>query len=486
MKLSKLLSAVGVSSPAADIEISDIIYDSRKCVPGCAFVCLRGAAADGHKYAKMAEEKGAAVIFAEEAVDVNVPVFILENTRLGLAMLSAEFFGHPAEKIKTIGLTGTKGKTTTAFMIKSILEKAGHKVGVIGTIGVLIGDRLIQTDNTTPENYQIQKFLAEMVAEGCSHCIMEVSSIGLRDHRVAGFSFDVGAFTNFSEDHIGGVEHKDMEEYLYCKSLLFKICKVGVINIDDPNFEGVLKNHTCEVTTYGFDKTADIYGENNRLYSEPGFIGSKLQVRGALDFECEISTPGKFNAYNALAAMGCCRVLGIDEDAMKQGLRNVKVKGRVEPVKVPGNFTLLIDYAHNAVSMENILSTLREYEPKRLVCVFGAGGNRPKVRRYEMGEVCGNMADLSIITADNSRFEDVNDIIADIKVGMAKTEGKFIEIPDRKEAIRYSIEKAQDGDIVVLAGKGHEEYQEIKGVKYPFDERVIISEIIAEMGIISE
>ena len=481
MNLNKLLAAVGLE-PVTDMEINDIIYDSRKCTPGCAFVCLRGAAADGHKYAKMAEEKGAVAIFAEEPVDVNVPVFILENTRLGLAKLSAEFFSHPAKKLKTIGITGTKGKTTTAFMIKSILEKAGHKVGVIGTIGVLIGDRLIQTENTTPENYQIQKFMAEMVEDGCSHCIMEVSSIGLRDHRVAGFSFDVGVFTNFSEDHIGGVEHKDMEEYLYCKSLLFRICDKGLINIDDPAHKGILEGHSCEVFTYGFDKSADIFGENNRLYSEPGFIGSKLDVKGKLDFECEISTPGKFNAYNALSAISACYVLGIDEKAMLEGLRDVKVKGRVEPVKVPGNFTLLIDFAHNAVSMENILSTLREYNPNRLVCMFGAGGNRPKVRRYEMGEVCGKMADLSIITADNSRFEDVKDIIADIKVGMAKTEGKFVEIPDRREAIRYAIENAQDGDIVVLAGKGHEDYQEIQGVKYPFDERVVVAEIIADLN----
>lgn len=482
MKLNNLLKAIDYTGTLPEIEITDIVYDSRKCVPGCVFVCLRGSSSDGHIYAKRAEESGAAAIIAEENVDVSIPVILAENTRKALALLSAEFFGHPSGKLTTIGITGTKGKTTTAFMIKSILEAAGSKTGVIGTIGVVIGDRLTQTDNTTPESYQVQKFMAEMVTEGCKYCIMEVSSIGLRDFRVYGFDFDIGIFTNFSEDHIGGVEHKDMAEYLNCKAMLFKMCKTGVINIDDENYTGVLKNHSCDVVTYGFDKNAEIYGENNHLYSEPGFIGSKLDVCGKLCFSCDIATPGKFNAYNALAAICCCHKLGISQESIAAGLRTVKVKGRVEPVPVPGDYTLLIDYAHNALSMENVLSTLREYNPKRLVCMFGAGGNRPKVRRYEMGEVCGNMADLSVITADNSRFEDVLDIIADIKTGMAKTNGKYIEIPDRKEAIRYCIENAKDGDIIVLAGKGHEDYQEIKGVKYPFDERVVIAEILASMN----
>lgn len=478
MKLSRLLSAVNYKGDLPECEISDIVYDSRKCIPGCAFVCLKGAVSDGHKYARSAEEKGAAVIFAEEPVDVNIPVILLEDTRKALALLSAEFFDNPAGKLKTIGITGTKGKTTTAFMIKSILESAGYKTGVIGTIGVLVGDELTQTDNTTPESYLVQKYMADMVNSGCDYCIMEVSSIGLRDHRVAGFVFDAGVFTNFSEDHIGGVEHKDMEEYLFCKAMLFKMCRHGAVNIDDPAAEGILKDHSCSVISFGFSDKAEIKGSNDRLYSEPGFIGSKFDVTGKLDFSCDVATPGKFNVYNALAAISALSIFNIDTESIKKGLRSVKVKGRVEPVEVPGNYTLLIDYAHNALSMENILSTLREYNPKRLVCMFGAGGNRPKVRRYEMGEVCGKMADLSVITADNSRFEDVLDIIEDIKTGMKKTSGKYIEIPDRKEAIRWCIENAEDGDIIVLAGKGHEDYQEIKGKKYPMDERDLIRDIL--------
>ncbi|MDO4460081.1 MAG: UDP-N-acetylmuramoyl-L-alanyl-D-glutamate--2,6-diaminopimelate ligase [Clostridia bacterium] len=485
MKLEKLINAVPckVRGDIVGIDIANIEYDSRKVINGSLFVCLKGSAVDGHKFAEKAAESGAVAIVASDEIDVNVPVIMVEDTRKSLALLSAEFFGHPAGKLKTIGITGTKGKTTTACMLKYMLEAADHKVGVIGTIGLMIGNDVTPTNNTTPESHEVQKFMAQMVDAGCDYCIMEVSSIGLRDGRVNGFDFDCGIFTNFSEDHIGGVEHKDMEEYLYCKSLLFKKCKCGIINIDDANWEGMIKDHTCEIITYGFDNKADIVGSENHLYSEPGFIGSEMKVSGLENFDVKIATPGKFNAYNALSAITALHYFDISNEAMIAGLRAVKVKGRVEPVEVPGNFTLLIDYAHNALSMENILSTLREYNPNRLICMFGAGGNRPKVRRFEMGEVCGNMADLSVITADNSRFEDVMDIIADIKVGMAKTEGKYIEIPDRREAIRWCIENAEDGDIVVLAGKGHEDYQEIKGVKYPFDERIVIKEILADIEV---
>ena len=414
-------------------------------------------------------------------MEAPVPVILTDNTRLALAYLSAEFFGHPAEQMHVIGITGTKGKTTTAFMMRSILEAAGHKTGVIGTIGVLYGDTLVQTDNTTPENYEVQKFMRQMVDAGCEYCVMEVSSIGLKDHRVAGFTFELGLFTNFSEDHIGGAEHKDMAEYMACKSMLFRMCHTGIINIDDPNYTGIIKNHTCNIVTYGYDKSADFVAHGEELVTTPGFLGVRFSVTGKLNFTADVAIPGKFNVYNALCAITACSVLNIPVTAMQQGLKTVKVKGRVEPVPMPGDFTLLIDYAHNAVSMQSILTTLRAYNPKRLICMFGAGGNRPKVRRFEMGEVSGNLADLSVITADNSRYENVLDILADIKVGLAKTDGKYIEIPDRREAIRWCIENAQPGDIIVLAGKGHEDYQEIEGKKYPFDERVVIREILDSM-----
>ncbi len=480
MLLSRLLSPLRVETDFQDVEITDVVYDSRQAKPGCLFVCLRGASSDGHRYAAQAARAGAAAILAEELVEADAQVILTPDTKAALAVVSAAFFRNPAERdIKVIGITGTKGKTTTAYMIRAILEAAGHKTGVIGTIGVAIGETLIKTENTTPQSYEIQKFLRQMADEGCEYCVMEASSIGLKDKRVYGFPFEVGVFTNFSEDHIGGVEHKDMQEYLESKALLFSMCRVGVMNGDDPSLEGILKGHTCQVRTFGFSQGLWLQGSGCRHLNRPGMLGVAFEVSGALNFTAEVGIPGRFNAMNALAAIGCCQVLGIPEEAMRRGLSAAKVKGRVEPVPVPGNFTLLLDYAHNGVGMESLLSTLREYEPSRLICMFGAGGNRPKIRRYEMGEVSGRLADLSVLTADNSRFENVLDIIEDIKVGMKKTGGKYIEIPDRREAIRWCLENARDGDLIVLAGKGHEDYQEIEGKKYPFDERVVIRELLA-------
>lgn len=482
MQCKDLLVGLEYSCPDnLDVEITDIIYDSRKVKKGCAFVCLRGSSVDSHSFAQQAAADGAAVIIAEEPIETAAPVVLVKDTRYALAVLSAAYFGHPAKELKVVGLTGTKGKTTTSYMIRSILECAGCKTGLIGTIGAVIGEKVIATNNTTPESYEVQHFLRMMADEGCKCVVIEASSIGLKNHRTAGFTFDIGLFTNFSPDHIGGSEHKSMEEYMQCKSMLFRQCRTGVINIDDENWQGITKNHTCSLETYGFSKDAALRAQNDSLISRPGYVGVHFDLCGELNFGVDVDIPGKFSVYNALAAVAVCRHFDVSQQNIMDGLNTVKVKGRVEPVAVPGNYTLLIDYAHNAVSMENILGTLREYHPNRLVCLFGAGGNRARSRRYEMGEVSGNMADLSVITADNSRFEDIMDIIADIKIGMAKTKGEYIVIPDRKEAIKYCIENAQDGDIVVLAGKGHEDYQEIKGVKYPFDERVVIADILKEI-----
>ncbi len=430
MLLSRLLSPLRVETDFQDVEITDVVYDSRQAKPGSLFVCLRGASSDGHRYAAQAARAGAAAILAEEPVEADAQVILAPDTKAALAVVSAAFFGNPAGRdIKVIGITGTKGKTTTAYMIRAILEAAGHKTGVIGTIGAAIGETLIKTENTTPQSYEIQKFLRRMADEGCEYCVMEASSIGLKDKRVYGFPFEVGVFTNFSEDHIGGVEHKDMQEYLESKALLFSMCRVGVMNGDDPSLEGILKGHTCQVRTFGFSQGLWLQGSGCRHLNRPGMLGVAFEVSGALNFTVEVGIPGRFNAMNALAAIGCCQVLGIPEEAMRRGLSAAKVKGRVEPVPVPGNFTLLLDYAHNGVGMESLLSTLREYEPSRLICMFGAGGNRPKIRRYEMGEVSGRLADLSVLTADNSRFENVLDIIEDIKVGMEKVHGNYIRSP---------------------------------------------------------
>lgn len=486
MKLKQLLKYVTYSSENnLNPEITDLAYDSRRAAEGSAFVCLKGYATDGHKFAKSAIEKGAAALVVSDEPDFDVPdgiaVIKTDNTRKALALMSAELFGHPAEELYTVAITGTKGKTTTAAMVASIFEQAGIKAGTIGTLGIVYDGKTVKTDNTTPESYEIQKALRDMVNAGCGAAVVEASSIGLKHNRLDGLVFDAGVFTNFSDDHIGGVEHKDLAEYLYCKSLLFRQCKFAAANCDDESYKAVTKDFGGGVLTFGFGRDAELRAKNDRLLSENNFIGVHFDTLGLKAMSLDVAIPGKFNAYNALAAIAAVSFFDIPDEAVIKGLRAAKVKGRVEPVDVPGNYTLLIDYAHNALSMENVLTTLRQYNPNRLITMFGAGGNRPKVRRYEMGEVSGRLSDLSVITEDNSRFEDVMDIIEDIKTGINKTGGKYVVVPNRRDAIKYCMENAQDGDIVVLAGKGHEDYQEIKGVKYHMDERELIAEIIEEM-----
>ncbi len=482
MKLRELLgrSEYEVVSGSTDIEISDIIYDSRKIIKDCVFVCMVGANADGHDFITKAIEQGAAAVVVSRDTDISgVTVIKTEDTRKVLALMSAEYFGRPAEKLKMIGLTGTKGKTTTALMIRSILENGGIRTGVIGTLGIVIGNDTEKTPNTTPESYIIHKALKEMVDKGCQCGVMEVSSQALKLYRAYGIEFDYGLFTNLSHDHIGGAEHASMEEYIECKSRLFRQCKTGIVNADDKVTPVIISDNTCEkIETFGFGESAGLRAKNEHLLSDFGYIGVHFETEGVLDMSVDVDIPGKFNVYNALAAMSVCRHFGVSEKNIYDGLNGVKVKGRVETVAVNGNYTLLIDYAHNAMSMENVLETLREYKPKRLITLFGAGGNRSRDRRYEMGEISGRMSDLSVITEDNSRNEDVMDIIEDIKTGLAKTDGKYVVIPDRTEAIKYCIENAQDGDIIVLAGKGHEDYQEKNGVRIHYDEREVVREII--------
>uniref|UniRef100_N2BDX1 UDP-N-acetylmuramoyl-L-alanyl-D-glutamate--2,6-diaminopimelate ligase n=1 Tax=Eubacterium plexicaudatum ASF492 TaxID=1235802 RepID=N2BDX1_9FIRM len=463
-------------------EISALVYDSRKIVPGCMFVCIKGAVFDGHTCIDEAAQKQAAAVVVEQDVQVPAGMAVLKvpDTRRALAELSAAWFHHPAKQLKTIGITGTKGKTTTTYMIKSILESTGRKVGLIGTIEVVIGDEHIPAANTTPESYLIQQYFRKMVDAGCDACVMEVSSQGLMMHRVGGFTFDIGIFTNIEPDHIGPNEHASFEDYLDCKRKLFQQCKTGIVNADDAHVNDMIKGHTCEIETYGFSDQADLRAQDIRLIHRPGYLGVAYHAAGICDFDVEIDVPGKFSVYNSLTAVAVCRHFQVPVENMKQALRQAKVKGRIEMVKVSDEFTLMIDYAHNAMSLKSLLTTLREYEPGRLVCLFGCGGNRSKIRRYEMGEVSGRLADLTIVTSDNPRYEEPQAIIDDIKQGIAKTDGQYVEIADRKEAIRYAIQNGRAGDVIVLAGKGHEDYQEICGKKYPMDEREIIADILAD------
>ncbi len=484
-RLEKLLERLDhtVVQGSTDIEITELVYDSRKVTPGCLFVCIKGTAADGHTFVQEVAAHGAAAVLVQEDVEApkNVTVIQVKDSRYGLALLSCAWFHYPAEKLKVIGVTGTKGKTTTTYMVKSILENAGYKVGLIGTIEAIIGNNVIPANNTTPESWIVQKYFHQMVEAGCQCVVMEVSSQGLMMHRTAGIPFEIGIFTNIEPDHIGPGEHSSFEDYMRCKGLLFRQCRVGIVNVDDKHWQDVLKGHTCALETFGFSEDADLRAMNPQLVKKPGYLGVSYTAQGLVDMDVEIDVPGKFSIYNSLTAIAICRHFKVTEQDMKQALKAAKVKGRIEMVKVSDHFTLMIDYAHNAMSLKSLLTTLKEYEPARLVCLFGCGGNRSKLRRYEMGEVSGKLADLTVITSDNPRFEEPQEIIDDIKKGMAKTDGKYVEIADRKEAIRYVIANGQPGDVIVLAGKGHEDYQEIRGKKYPMDERVLIQEVLEEL-----
>lgn len=484
MKLEGLLNNLDYKcvQGTTDREISDIVYDSRKVSAGDVFVCISGAVSDGHVFAAEAAKKGAVVIVVQKLVDVPSDVTVIEtaDTRIALAELSAAYYGHPAKELTTIGITGTKGKTTATYMVRYILEASGIKTGLIGTIETIIGDEHISSANTTPESYIVQKYFRKMADAGCKCVVMEVSSQGLMLHRTGGFIFDYGIFTNLEPDHIGPAEHKDLADYIHCKSLLFRQCRHGIFNADDSHLEEILNGHTCDVETYGFSENADIRASSVHLLGKGGTLGVAYHMSGLIDMDVEIDIPGKFSVYNSMTAISICRHFGVADEVILNSLSQVRVKGRVELIDVSPKFTLMIDYAHNAMSLKSLLETLKEYNPKRLVCLFGCGGNRSRDRRFEMGEVSSKLADLTIVTSDNPRNEEPQAIIDDIVTGVKRAGGKYITITGRPEAIRYAIENAEEGDVIVLAGKGHEDYQEIKGKKYHMDERELVADVIRD------
>ena len=484
MKLVQLLERLEYTclQGTTEQEITKVEADSRKAGEGSLFICIRGAVADGHTFVPAVVAQGTKAIVSEEPLKVpeDVTVILVKDTRYAMAVIAAAYYGYPGDELKVIGITGTKGKTTTTYMVKSILENAGYKVGLIGTIETIIGDTVIPSANTTPESLLVQKYFRQMLDAGCDCAVMEVSSQGLMLHRTAGFTFEIGIFTNIEPDHIGPNEHTSFEHYLECKKMLLRQCKIGIVNRDDEHFEQMVEGHTCKLETYGFSQEADLRAVDARLVTGKGTLGIAYQLEGLLHFPVEIDLPGKFSIYNSLTAIAICRHFQVSEENICKALKVAKVKGRIEMVKVSDEFTLMIDYAHNAMSLERLLTTLKEYRPHRLICLFGCGGNRSRDRRFEMGEVSGRLADLTIITSDNPRNEEPQEIIDDIKVGISKTKGNYVEIIDRKEAIAYAIHHGEPGDIVVLAGKGHEDYQEIKGKKYPMDERILIQEILEE------
>lgn len=473
---------------SVDIEISELLMDSRKACKDGAYVCIVGAVSDGHQFATQAVADGVTALIIQHDLDAEAmnaignqaTIVKVENTRYALACMSAAYFGHPARELTTIGITGTKGKTTATYMVKAILENAGFKTGLIGTIETIIGDEKIPANNTTPESYIVQQTFRKMVDAGCKCVCMEVSSQGLMLHRVAGFTFDYGIFTNLEPDHIGPNEHKDFDDYAACKAMLFKQCKVGIFNGDSEHVDKMLEGATCEVEKYGFGEGLDLRATDVHLLDKGGKLGVAYHMSGLMDMDVEIDIPGSFSVYNSMTAIAICRHFGVSVEDIKKALVDIRVKGRVELLDVSSKFTLMIDYAHNAMSLNSLLTTLKEYKPKRLVCLFGCGGNRSKDRRFEMGEVSSKLADLTIVTSDNPRNEEPQAIIDDILVGVGKADGAYVTIPDRGEAIRYAIEHAEEGDVIVLAGKGHEDYQEIQGKKYHMDERELVADVVKD------
>lgn len=509
MQLKELLQAITYECVQGDPGrlIADICYDSNKVRKGSLFVCIKGQRANGHDYLLSAVRRGAAAV----AVDVSeiiclgkkrvlyaggekivieqcereygVVFVFVRDTRLALAQLSAAWFGHPAKKLRMVGITGTKGKTTTAFMAASILAEAGHRVGMIGTVFIWDGRKRIPSSHTTPESCDLQRYLAQMVENGCDCCVMEVSSQGLKMQRVAGIFFDIGVFLNIEPDHIGAGEHASFSEYLCCKAKLFSQCSVGIVNADDLHAGRILRGHTCSVKAFSMHYPAQVTAEPPEFFMESGRLGSRFTVWcGAGRLCVRLCLPGVFNVYNALAAVAVAEHFFVTPGQICRGLERTVVPGRCENTGISEKYVFLIDYAHNEMSLKNLLETLRVFSPSRLVVIFGCGGNRSLLRRTRMGEMAGHLADFSVLTSDNPRWEDPDKIIDDIESGIRGTGGAYVRIPDRAEAVRYAVERAAEGDIIVLAGKGHEDYQEICGVKYPMQDQALVADAAGRLA----
>ncbi len=469
MKISALLENIPFEGNG-EIDVNHVESDSRKVVPGCLFVCVKGYESDGHAYAKAAAEKGAAAILAQDKIDVPCPVIYTKNTRRALAAACAAFHGHPSEKFTLIGVTGTNGKTTTTFLIKHILECAGKKVGLIGTNQNMIGQKAVEASRTTPDSFELQALIAKMAEDKCDAVVMEVSSHALYLDRVYGCDFDVGVFTNLTQDHLDF--HKTLEAYLKAKAILFTMCKKGVVNADDAACDTLLKTGTCEFKTYSIDKPSDIHATDVELHKD----GVSFAACGT---QFKLGIPGRFSAYNAVSAISAALALGIDKETIKEALLSAHgVRGRAQVVDLGFDFTVLIDYAHTPDGIENILKTAKGFARGRVIILYGCGGDRDATTRPIMGEIASRLADFSIITSDNPRTEDPHAIIEDILKGVS---GEHVVIENRREAISYALHHAKKDDVVILAGKGHETYQIIGKEKHHFDEEEILYEIRDEM-----
>ena len=470
-----------------EIDINGLTSNSKEVKQGYLFVAIKGFTVDGHSYIEDAIKSGATAVMIEEGCDLKslkipaeVTVIMAKNTREALAISSSNFYGNPSSKFKLIGVTGTKGKTTTTYMIKEILEKSGKKVGLIGTIAIYInGKKIKESDRTTPESLELQQIFAKMVEEGVEVVVMEVSSQSLKLHRVDGCEFDMVLFTNFSEDHISANEHPDMQDYFKSKLKLFEMCKTGIVNTDDLYGAKIPRLFPDNnITTYGIDNFANLLAKDITITNS--YVDFKVKITDRNE-RVKTCIPGRFSVYNSLAAICVAQKFGVSSEVVKEALLSVRVPGRSELVDNKLEIPIMIDYAHSPESLQSILQAVKSYTRGRVISVFGCGGDRDSGKRPVMGEISGRIADYTIITSDNPRTEEPKKIIDQIEEGIKKTKGKYSVIVDRTDAIKYAIKMANKRDIIVLAGKGHETYQEINGEKHPYDERIIIKEIIEKI-----
>lgn len=484
MKLSEVLKGIEEIEVRGDLEIDvpSIAYDSRKVENGGMFVAIVGFKMDGHNYIESAIQSGAKIIAMQEGaydagmIPEGITVVFSKDTRKFLPMVACNFYGNPTRELKVVGVTGTKGKTTTTYMIKSILEHAGKKVGLIGTIANYVGDKCYESERTSPESLDLQRMFREMVNSKCDVAVMEVSSHSLALDRVWGIDFDIGVFTNLTQDHLDF--HKTFDNYLAAKAKLFTMCKEGFVNCDDMYAKKLMDMATCPITTYGIDNNPFVSARDiiiTNSYSDFKMPFNKVIQRIKVDI------PGRFTVYNALAAICVSIRLGAGVEDVLAGLENVKVPGRSEVVPTTRNFTVIVDYAHTPDSLENILKASKVYTKGKIICVFGCGGDRDTAKRPMMGEIAGKLAGYTVITSDNPRSEKPEEIIRQIEEGMKKTNGKYKVIVDRKKAIEHALRKAEKGDLILIAGKGHETYQEINGEKHHFDDREVVKELVAKL-----
>lgn len=475
MLLSCLAKPTAHTLIGEDVEVKELKYNSRKVEKGDVFCCVVGTLADGHKYAPQAVEAGAAALVVERKLDIDIPQILVENTRIAMAEMAAAYYGNPADEMVMVGITGTNGKTSTSYMLKAIAERMGKKVGLIGTIRNMIGDIIIDTERTTPESVDLQRILRQMKDENVDVVIMEVSSHSLDQKRVHGITYDVGCFTNLTQDHLD--YHKTFENYFAAKKLLFAQCKKAVINLDDSYAADMVAGMNLPVLTVGVREKADVTASEIDITTRG--VQFDFNYRNVTS-RFNVPIPGLFSVFNAMSAAGIALALGWTLDSIKYGLEHmVGVSGRLEPLPTGKNeFTVLLDYAHTPDALENLLKTVRGFATGRVVTLFGCGGDRDQAKRPIMGEIAGRFSDFAIVTSDNPRSEDPMQIIASVEDGVKKSGCEYIVIENRRDAIEYALKNARKNDVIILAGKGHENYQEINGDKHHFDEKEIVAEIL--------